>query len=310
MRILYLTIACGSAIGCTSSSSSESRDYRRTDLITDRDDPDLVNPWGVAVNDDGEIWIANNGTGTATVVGEDGRVSDEYGGDLDVGDEITGVVADPRGFVFASESGALFAWTEVQTFAGNGGGSYTGITSADGLFYAADLSDKRIDVFDARFHPLVRSQVAPPFADATIPPGYGPFNIAAIDGDLYVAYALVGPDGDELTGPGRGFVDVYDTGGALKSHLGLVGALNAPWAIVRAPDGFGQFGGAILVGNFGDGRITAYADDGTELGQLEDANGQIEIDGLWGMAADGDSVYFAAGPGDEQHGLFGRLDPA
>jgi hypothetical protein len=38
------------------------------------------------------------------------------------------------------------------------------------------------------------------------------------------------------------------------------GQLNAPWGLAWAPDGLGTFGGDLLVGNFGDGQINAYAE--------------------------------------------------
>ena len=84
-----------------------------------------------------------------------------------------------------------------------------------------------------------------------------------------------------------------------------------------APDGFGRFGGALLVGNFGDGRINAYAaGSGRHLGELARPNGEpIEIEGLWGIAFGNgineqptDTLFFAAGPGDEEHGVYGRID--
>ena len=74
----------------------------------------------------------------------------------------------------------------------------------------------------------------------------------------------------------------------------------------------------LLIGNFGDGRIlTIDARTSRELGQLENAGGvPIAVDGLWGLAfgdtvaqADPNALYFAAGPGDEAHGLYGVLRP-
>jgi uncharacterized protein (TIGR03118 family) len=71
------------------------------------------------------------------------------------------------------------------------------------------------------------------------------------------------------------------------------------------------------VGNFGDGRINAFdANTGAFLGTLSDANGNpIVVDGLWGMAFgnglsnQGTSTLFvAAGPSDESHGLYARID--
>jgi hypothetical protein len=56
---------------------------------------------------------------------------------------------------------------------------------------------------------------------------------------------------------------------------------------------------------------------GESLGTLRGADGKpITIDGLWGIAFGNglqhqpvDTLFFAAGPDDEAHGLYGRLDP-
>ena len=98
------------------------------------------------------------------------------------------------------------------------------------------------------------------------------------------------------------------------------GKLNAPWGLAWAPaTGFGKASGALLVGNFGDGHINIVppgpqgsleevrtaADEGQEAGR---------IDGLWGIgfgngasAGPTTTLYFAAGPDDESHGLYGTI---
>jgi uncharacterized protein (TIGR03118 family) len=86
-----------------------------------------------------------------------------------------------------------------------------------------------------------------------------------------------------------------------------------------APAGFGQFANRLLVGNFGDGAINAYdIATGRFEGQLHGVTGRpIRIDGLWGIAFGNgfanqpvDTLFFASGPNDEGHGLYGRLDVA
>ena len=37
-----------------------------------------------------------------------------------------------------------------------------------------------------------------------------------------------------------------------------LGALNSPWPVALAPDGFGELRGKLLIGNFGDGKINAF----------------------------------------------------
>jgi uncharacterized protein (TIGR03118 family) len=114
-------------------------------------------------------------------------------------------------------------------------------------------------------------------------------------------------------------VDVYDSSGTFLRRVATGGALNAPWGLTLAPGGFGEFGGDLLVGNFGDGRINAYRVTAqgpySVHGTLRDTTGApIVIDGLWGIdfgngAAAGPttSLFFAAGPDDEAHGLFGVI---
>jgi uncharacterized protein (TIGR03118 family) len=94
--------------------------------------------------------------------------------------------------------------------------------------------------------------------------------------------------------------------------------LNAAWGLALAPTGFGNFAGDLLVGNFGNGRVSAYAQAGSKWvykGQLRVGDGTpIAIDGLWAIAfgngaAAGPTttLYFLSGPGGEKHGLFGSI---
>jgi hypothetical protein len=75
--------------------------------------------------------------------------------------------------------------------------------------------------------------------------------------------------------------------------------------------------GALLIGNFGDGKINGYSiTDGGFFGSVNDAAGApIVISGLWGIAFGNDAenqphntLFFAAGPNDEANGLYGRID--
>src|SRR5258706_13222383 len=86
-----------------------------------------------------------------------------------------------------------------------------------------------------------------------------------------------------------------------------------------APADFGAFSNALLVGNFGDGRINAYdLKTGQFLGQVADAAGHaISNVGIWGMTfgngAGGtrtNTLYFAAGINEENDGLLGAISLA
>jgi uncharacterized protein (TIGR03118 family) len=169
-----------------------------------------------------------------------------------------------------------------------------------------------VDVWDGNF-----AQIFGGFVDPTLPSGYAPFNVQNIGGNIFVAYAQQDAlKEDEVAGPGFGYVSMFDPLGAFLGRFASGGALNAPWGLALAPSAFGAFGGDLLVGNFGDGRINAF-DPVTGLfeGALAQADGTpLEIDGLWGLrfgnggtGGDPNTLYFTAGIDDESHGLFGSI---
>jgi uncharacterized protein (TIGR03118 family) len=112
---------------------------------------------------------------------------------------------------------------------------------------------------------------------------------------------------------------MFDTSGRLLGRIAKHGQLNSPWGIATAPASFGRFGGDLLVGNFGDGEISAFARHNGSFkfaGQLRMSNNKtLRIDGLWaiqfgkGTTNNGpmDTLFFTAGPDDESHGLFGTI---
>src|SRR5262249_35609207 len=149
--------------------------------------------------------------------------------------------------------------------------------------------------------------------------GYAPFNVQNLNGRLYVTYAQqdAARDGGSVAGRGKGFVDVFNTNGRLIRRVASGGTLNAPWGVAIAPSNFGSASGDLLVGNFGDGRISTF-----DPSHRFAANGQlmagrrtpVQIPGLWGLqfgngvtSGDTNALYFAAGPGGGMHGLFGSL---
>lgn len=184
------------------------------------------------------------------------------------------------------------------------------------LLYAADFHNNKIDVFDGSFTPVTLTADA--FTDPNLPTGFAPFGIQAINGSIYVSYAMQDADQhDDVKGDGLGFVNVFGPNGEFIKRLVSQGRLNAPWGMTLAPAGFGEFGNRLLVGNFGNGAINAYdIATGQFAGQLVDTNGSpIRIDGLWGLAFGNgfanqpvNTLFFTAGPNDEQDGLYGRID--
>ena len=107
-----------------------------------------------------------------------------------------------------------------------------------------------------------------------------------------------------MSGQGNGFVDIFDLDGVLIQRLVSNGNLNSPWGLALAPDQFGDFGKALLVGNFGDGTINAYDPaSGAYLGALQDSTG-----GVISIPACGPCNSGTAAPAATRHALFHRRD--
>jgi uncharacterized protein (TIGR03118 family) len=318
-------------------------------------DPNLVNAWGIALSSTSPMWVADNGTGLSTIYDGNGvprslvveipTPTDPNGGtptgivfNGSASFSVTGTAADGSTvtgfshFIFATEDGVIAGWPGgTRAFVGvdnsvTTGAVYKGLAlvslNADGTdqrLYATDFHNARVDVFDNMFAP-VTTLPADAFTDPQLPPGYAPFGIQAIGGNVFVTYAkLEAGSDDEVAGQGLGFVDVYDANGGLLSRVASRGLLNAPWGVALAPAGFGKFSNSLLVGNFGDGSIIAFdTKNFTPQGPLHGQDGRVlHIDGLWGIAFGNDhndqpstTLFFAAGPDDEHHGLYGRIDVA
>lgn len=212
--------------------------------------------------------------------------------------------------------------------------------------YVADFGQKpAIKVFDGKFQP---KDVAfeQPFDDnknGQFDAGeYAPFNIQALTNaegknHIYVAYAktqtcpeeevakktcnagelFVGEEDTSKAGLGR--VAEFDEDGKLIEVWKDGGKLSAPWGFAFAPESWGQFAGALLVSNLGDGTISAYDSKTKEfIDYIKDSKGKpIKNDKIWGILfgngeslGDTDALYFAAGPEDETDGVFGSIRPA
>ncbi len=348
---MYTGSSGGTASGCTYPMTCPAgTSYAVTSLVSDgsttpHTDAKLINGWGIAFNPQGFVWVANNGTSTSTLYDGNGApqslvVSLPAGqpGAADptgiVFNNSTGFVVSQgslsgaAAFLFAGEAGTLSAWSPgvnptaaVSVFDGGATGTvYKGLAIATqgtaSFLYAADFHHGTVDVFDASFNTVT---TAGGFTDPGLPAGYAPFGIQAIGSQIFVSYAKQDAQAhDEIDGAGLGIVDMFDTSGHLvKQLVGTGGALNAPWGMALAPANFGPFSGALLVGNFGDGKINAFdPTTGATLGTVSDSTGApLVIDGLWGIAfgnglnsQPANTLFFAAGPGAESHGVYGRID--
>jgi hypothetical protein len=143
-----------------------------------------------------------------------------------------------------------------------------------------------------------------------------PFGIQNIgNNQLVVTYAMQDAPKHDPVKTGGGVVDLFDTSGNFIRRIAAGGQLEAPWGIAIAAANFGSFGGQLLVGNFGNGRIDVFdMASGNFVDTLKDSGGNvIVIDGLWALVFrnDGmgnpDTLYFTAGINSEADGLFGTL---
>jgi uncharacterized protein (TIGR03118 family) len=247
-----------------------------------------------------------------------------------------GTLTGAARFIFAGEGGMLAGWSPtvdathaINMYTAVDSAVYKGLAIASNngsvFLYAADFHNNKIDVFNASFARQATSATVFTFVDPNMPAGYAPFGIQALANgaagaiQLYVTYAKQqAPDNfDNENGAGLGYVDIYGTNGQLIKRLVSAGLLNAPWGITLAPADFGTLSNALLVGNFGDGKINGYdAASGAFIGTIKDAGGTaLATPGLWGIAFGNDAnnqphntLFFAAGTNDEANGSYGRLD--
>jgi uncharacterized protein (TIGR03118 family) len=363
------------SLGCRkiSINKDDLRNFQQVNLVANSGvyspvltDGTLLNAWGLAWAPSRIAWVNSHDGHVSELYTEEGAIvrppvhipspTDLTGGGMPTGIVFSGgagfTLSNNQAalFLFVGEDGVFSGWngaagnTAIRIADNSATAHYTGLALATNnghhLLYATNFKSGNIDVWDTTF-----TAVSLPFHDPFLPSGYAPFNIQAIGSWLFVAYAKVGPDGDEQAGAGLGFVDVFNPDGSFVSRFASKGTLNAPWGLTMTPAGFlddldmtdengnvkaDDQGGlknnsegkheddnqpVILVGNFGDGRINVYSVGGQFLGQLQSKNHAIVIEKLWALSfapvtatnTDQSRLYFTAGPNDENDGLFGYL---
>jgi uncharacterized protein (TIGR03118 family) len=246
-------------------------------------DPGLINAWGLTASASSPFWTSANGAGTSELYNGAGAKQ----GLVVTIPGIGGNAGTPTGiifngttnfnsdlFIFATEDGTVAGWrgalgTTAETLnnsTGNGSvfkGIATGTTAQGTYLYVADFHNGVIDVIPGTGARALTGT----FTDKNLPAGYAPFNVQNLGGVLYVTYAKQDAAGhDDVPGAGNGFVDAFDLNGNFTARLVSGGALDSPWGLVIAPAGFGDVGGDLLVGNFGDGKINAYTMAGVFCG--------------------------------------------
>ena len=328
-------------------SAAQVQHYTQTNLVSATSgaakvtDPHLSNPWGLSRASNGEWWVSDNGTGVATLYNGAGSIvslvvtippgsaSTKTGSPTGTvfygGTDFQITPGNPAAFMFVTSDGTISGWNpsvnptnaviKVNT---NGQSVFQGATMANvgsaTFLYVADLRNARVSVYDTNFQ--FNASMSSAFKDPNLPPGYAPFNVQNIGGNIYVAFAEQNSAKNFVNfGSGLGFVDVFSSQGGLIRRLQHGSWLNAPWGLTQAPADFGIFSHCILVGQFGSGQIIAYdAATGGVKGTLVLPNGSaITIFGLWALSfgnsttagGPGNSLYFSAA---QDVGLFGAID--
>jgi uncharacterized protein (TIGR03118 family) len=301
-------------------------------------DTSLVNGWGLSASATSPWWTSNNKSNTSTLYtglgsknaltvtvagGPTGTVANANTAAFVISQN--GVSSSSR-FLFDTQAGQILGWsptvngTQAVVAVDNSskGALYDGLTVLNDRLYAADFHNGRVDSFDSSFKPL-----SLPFTDPKMPKGFAPFGIQALAGNVFVTYAKQDAAKKvSVPGTGVGYVDEFTPDGTLVARVASPtkrGPLNAPWGLAMAPSNFGAYSGDLLVGNFGNGRISAYqqlaSGKWVYKGQVRTAAGApIAVDGLWAIAfgngaAAGptNDLYFLAGPSGQSHGLFGFI---
>ncbi|HME87599.1 MAG TPA: TIGR03118 family protein [Chthoniobacterales bacterium] len=309
--------------------------------VAEHTDPNVVNPWGIALSSSGNVWVNDNGAGVATVYDQDGTAASNSTTPRVVtippsatnndGANPTGIVANstsffkitkginsqPARFIFVSEDGMISGWNPNVESANavvakdNGAtgavykGATIGVSGGHNFLYVANFHANKVETYNENFV----LQGGFPFTDPTtgpnaFPSDFAPFDVRNFNGRIYVTYAEQNPpdNHDDLAGPGHGFINVFDTAGHFIKRLVSRGNLNSPW-------GMEIVNGALWVGNFGDGHINVYdPNSGSFLGTPRDVFGTpLAFDGLWGLFLGDGRLFFTAGIVDEAHGIFGVI---
>lgn len=312
-------------------------------------DPGFIDPWGVSGGN--TLWIDTAVTGFSYLSSVAGVINPTIKAVIPAASgtgigQPTGTIQNPTtgfilsngakaSFLFATLDGTISGWNGAQIAGGNHAliqvnnsatnAVYTDmalVTNATGTFVLVPNFGQgaKVEAYDTTFKPAT---LAGSFADPNTPAGYAPYAIKVLGTQVFVTYMLrttppfaAGAGTyQEILGTNTGFVSVFDVNGNFVARAVTGGNLNAPWGVAIAPANFGIYGGDLLIGNFGDGLITAYNPTTyAYLGTVADGTGKaIAYPGLWDIfistatAAIPNSIYFTAGTSGETHGLFGVI---
>jgi uncharacterized protein (TIGR03118 family) len=328
-------------------------------------DPAVINPWGIAMGPTSPLWVNNMQFSPNDLITLYQGATSDRDPVVKLGLEVkasapTGIVFNPTSSFKVRQQGVkapatflfnenvfgpgdndllakLTGWsnassplpTVTKTKATKAGSAYTGLALVPGKngprLLAADNITRTVDIYDGRFRlvhktgALKRAFVDPNTKKDNIPP----YNVTFLKGRVYVTYA----DFNAIV-PGSA-LSVFTPQGKFIKRLVQANRpgnpLDGPWGMAIAPEHWGHFGGAILVGNVVSGQIQAYnRRNGHLLGTLKDAQGNPLVNvGLWGLAFGNGKIgtprtlLFAAGIGNDPHdvanlythGLVGLIKP-
>lgn len=340
-RRLFLVVSAGCLFWLSNVCRAEF--FQQTNLVSsvpglaNFTDPNLKNPWGISSSAASPVWVSDQVTGKATLYNGLGQPQPTATPlVVTIPGSPTGAPSGPTGqvfnntaadfvlttggratFMFATLNGTITGWnpahgTNAEVAASTPGAVYTGLAignnGTSNFLYAANAAANKIDVFNSTFGSATLSGN---FTDPNLPAGFTVYNIQQLQGTLFVTY--------ENETAGGGVVDAFDLNGNFLRRVSSNadgGPLDSPWGLAIAPSTFGQFGGALLVGNEDDGHISAFdPTTGQFLGQLIGVDGlPIANTGLWGLKfgnggalSNPNFLYFAAGIQGETQGLFGSL---
>ena len=344
--VLGLAATCAAASGQTTGGV-----FQVTNILSDgfvpaaNTDTAFVDPWGVSGGR--TLWINTAATGFSYVVPivtpapptpavSFKAVVPPAPGTTGVG-QPTGTIQNTTtgfilsngakaSFLFATLDGTVSGWNGAQAAQGQLSliainnnakkAQYTGmalVTNASGSYLLLPNfgAGGNVEIYNTNFQPAT---LAGTFTDPNVPAGYAPYAIHVIGTQVFVTYTLRSTTNyQETLGTNTGFVSVFDVNGTFVARAITGGLLNAPWGVAIAPPGFGIYAGALLVGNFGDGLITAYNPTTyAYLGTVADSTGKaVAYPGLWEIFSNTNgnpaALYFVAGLANESHGLYGSI---
>ena len=331
-------------------------------------DPNLINPWGMVAGPT-PIWTSNQGSNTSSVyavssveAGMGALLTVKIPTESVPANGPTGIVFNssstafevpsamgmvPSLFIFANLNGTISGWNPKSTSGtassviavDKEGAVYTGLAlgtvGSNTYLYAINFTPQGgVEVYDSSFQPAKglywnsfdSDDYLPKLAHGNI---WRPYNIANINGKMYVAYAaLPAAGGLPITHQGLGVIAAFTPKGKFIRVVAKGGNLDAPWGMVMAPAQFGKFSNDLLVGNFGNGRILAYSmkagnkdpDDHNSLdsfaGMLRDSNHKVIENGfLWTLmfgngvkGSDPNTLYISTGgPNQAIDGLLAAI---